>query len=223
MVTRPRHFCRSDSGVTLVEGLIVFPLMLTVIITFIEFGFAMFQWEQTGRAVAVGARLAAVSNPLVTNFSDLGADYVNVPAQVTGDPLPDTMLRVSCTGANATARLPLCNGGIDRILRGSDGVCNAVVGTSVPGMCDLNARIQPENVVVTYTRDGLGYVGRDQGPITTVTVQLRNLSFQTFFLGPLFGLTDLPIRPSPVTFTSEDLATCANPERTATSFSTPCP
>ena len=54
MVTRRRGFRRDESGISLIEGLIVFPLVLTVIITFVEFGYAVFQWSQTGKATAIG-------------------------------------------------------------------------------------------------------------------------------------------------------------------------
>lgn len=221
MVSRLRRFLCNESGVTIVEGLIVFPLMLTMIITFVEFGYAMFQWEQTGRAVAVGARLAAVSNPVATDFASLDDTYP-VTAEA-GDPVPAAKVSVSCTGGKATQTLPQCNNGIDRIVRGSDGVCNSNFGSSTPGMCDLNWRILPENVIVTYTRDGLGFVGRRQGPVTTVTVQLRNMNFATFFVGALFGLTNIPIKASPASFTGEDLATCNDPVRTATDFTSHCP
>ncbi len=222
MVTLLSRFRRDDSGISMIEGLLVFPIMLIAITTFIEFGYGVFQWEQTGRAVAIGARLAAVSDPIVpaANFTPLGATPTG---SVTGAPVPGTVVRTSCTGANAAGSLALCDKTkFDRILFGSDNTCNPSFGTSVPGMCDVNQRIKRENVIVTYTRDGLGYVGRESGPVVTVTVQLRDMSFQTILLGPLLGLDDMPMRPNPVTFTGEDLASCASPTRSATDYSTPC-
>lgn len=217
MVIRLARFRRSESGVTLIEGLIVFPLMLTVIITFVEFGYAIFQWEQTGRAIAIGARTAAVSNP-VTDISSLGANTGTIP----GTPVDEGALRVSCVGDGASAALPKCNASFSRILFGSDGICKTAYGGAYAGMCDVNPQIEAKNVIVTYTRDGLGYIGRDSGPVVSVTVQLRDLNFRTFFLGPLLGVRSIPVPRSPVTVTGEDLATCNNPVRTATDFSTPC-
>lgn len=220
MVTRLARFRRSDSGVTLIEGLIVFPLMLTVIITFVEFGYAIFQWEQTGRAIAIGARVAAVSDPVApeADFTTLG----NYGTGVTGEPVTGTVARTSCVGDVAATGLPKCTAKFNRILFGSDGICRTAYGGAYPGMCDVNPQIQPRHVIVTYTRNGLGYFGRDSGPVVGVTVQLRDLNFRTFLLGPLLGLTSIPIPRSPVTVTGEDLATCANPDRSATDFSSPC-
>lgn len=225
MVNRLARFRRDDRGVTLIEGLIAFPLLLTMIITFVEFGYAVFQWQQTGRAVAIGARLAAVSDPLApaASYDALASDYLTSTTVGTGDPVPAALVRVTCAGATPPSGASTCLATpFNRILFGSDNTCNPSFGTSVPGMCDLNARITAANVLVTYTRDGLGYVGREGGPVVTVTVQLRNMTFQTFFLGRLFGLNSIPMRPSPITFTGEDLASCANPVRNAGSFSTPC-
>ncbi|AWB49510.1 pilus assembly protein TadE [Gemmobacter aquarius] len=225
MVTRPfarlSRFRRSESGVTLIEGLIVFPLMLTVIITFVEFGYAVFQWEQTGRAIAIGARVAAVSDPVAqeTDFKTLGSYSAGLP----GDPVGGDTVRVSCVGDGATAGLAKCTQDFNRILYGSDGICKTAYGGALPGMCDVNPRIKAENVIVTYTRNGLGYIGRDAGPVVNVTVQLRNLNFSTFLLGPLLGIRSIPIPFSPVTVTGEDLSTCNNPARSATTFSNPCP
>lgn len=218
------RFRRSESGVTLIEGLIVFPLMLTVIITFVEFGYAVFQWEQTGRAIAIGARVAAVSDPVApaANFAALG----NIPVSGSnppGSPVDAATVRTSCVGDGAVAGLSKCTTDFNRILFGSDGICKTAYGGALPGMCDVNPRIQAKNVIVTYTRNGLGYRGRNAGPVVNVTVQVRDLTFRTFLLGPLLGLRSIPIPFSPVTVTGEDLSTCNNPTRTAVSFSNPCP
>lgn len=218
MVSGFRRFRRDESGISLIEGLIVFPLVLTVLITFVEFGYAVFQWSQTGKAVAIGARLAAVSSPVAPDYASLAVTG-NAGAPVT--PAVDF---VTC--AMALPKPPneeLCTSDALRILRGSDGVCNPDYGTGVPGMCDFNARIEPRNVVITYTRAGLGYVGRLSGPVTTVTVSTREIPFFFFFVGALFGLDRINMPVTPVTVTSEDMASCSNPVTTATSFTNPCP
>lgn len=217
------RFRRDERGVSLIEGLIVFPIVLVMLVSFVEFGYAVFQWNQTGRAVALGARLAAVSDPVTTDYNDLASDYAGTGTIDAGDPVAPTVIRTSCTGANPTGTLALCNAGIDRIITGSDGVCDADYGTGVAGMCDVNPWIDPENVTVTYTRQGLGYVGRVSGPVVQVTVALRDMRFQFFFLGALLGLDSIRIPSSPVTVTGEDMASCATPTRTAVDFDEPCP
>ena len=51
--------------VALSEALITIPIVMLIFAAFIEFGYAMSQWNQTVKALQYGARLAAVSDPLV--------------------------------------------------------------------------------------------------------------------------------------------------------------
>jgi hypothetical protein len=198
MVGRERGFRRSEDGATLVEGLIVFPIILLTFATFIEFGVAMVQWNQTVKAMQYGARVLAVSDPLVdmTPFES-GPDYPTIE----GGPVPTDEVAVSC-GAGAEA----CNvAGLNRLVYGGDAICDPSAGNRL-GMCDLNGLIRPENIRVTYYRSGLGYVGRPGGPVLSITVETRNLNFDFFFLGALLGLENITIPAHPVTITSEDLS-----------------
>ncbi|MEK6204123.1 MAG: pilus assembly protein, partial [Amylibacter sp.] len=54
-------FINNQDGVSLVEALITFPVLLLTIAVFVEFGFMVFQYNQTAKAVQLGARLASVS------------------------------------------------------------------------------------------------------------------------------------------------------------------
>lgn len=204
MVMRRRlaTFARDARGTALVEGLIVFPLVLMSFATLIEFGFAVYQWNQTAKAVQLGARLAAVSDPLVTDMSPLVADY---PVEQGGAP-PSAAVSVVC-GAGASA----CDSArLDRLIYGSDGVCAPDYGTSKAGMCDFQPRIGPQNLRITYARSGLGYVGRPSGPVVTLTVELRDMTFNFFLLGALLGLDQFVFPPFPVSITGEDLNSCQN-------------
>jgi len=200
-MVRRRHirvFRRSEDGTTLVEGLLVFPILLMVFAALIEFGFAVFQWNQAVKAVQLGARLAAVSDPLPEDMSALTADYTGVPQ---GQPTPTSPVTVSC-GAGEAA----CNPArLNRLIYGSDGACDADYGTSLPGMCDFNPSIGPSNVRISYHRSGLGYVGRPWGPVVTVTLELDGLTFNLPFMGALLGINNMTIPAHPVTVTSEDL------------------
>ena len=72
--------------------------------------------------------------------------------------------------------------------------------------------IGADNVRVTYSRSGLGYVGRPFGAVSTVTVGLQGLTFDFLILDELLpGLGSITIPPHRVSATSEDLcsqATC---------------
>ena len=197
MVRRMKIFPRAEDGSTLVEGLIVFPIILLTFATFIEFGVAMVQWNQTVKAMQFGARVLAVSDPIV-DMAPFTADYPTTE----GGPVPTTAVTVVCGAESTTA----CDQtGLNRLVFGSDGVCGPVADTRL-GMCDLNGLIAPENIRVTYYRSGLGYVGRPGGPVVSITVETRNLTFDFFFLGALLGLNNITIPAHPVTITSEDLS-----------------
>ena len=45
--------------------MLTFPIIMLVFAAFVEFGYAMSQWNQTVKALQYGARLAAVSDPLM--------------------------------------------------------------------------------------------------------------------------------------------------------------
>ncbi|MGC9370869.1 MAG: TadE/TadG family type IV pilus assembly protein [Paracoccaceae bacterium] len=192
-----RVFRHSEDGATLVEGLLVFPILLMVFAALIEFGFAVFQWNQAVKAVQLGARLAAVSDPLPIDMSPLTADH---PAE-HGGATPANMVTVSCGAGEAACDSARLN----RLVYGSDGACEPNYGTSLPGMCDFNPRIGPSNVRVSYHRSGLGYVGRPWGPVVTVTVELDGVTFNLPFMGALLGINNMSIPAHPVTVTSEDL------------------
>jgi hypothetical protein len=201
MVGLKSPFLHDQRGVTLVEGLIVFPLVLLAISTFIEFGVAVLQWNQTVKALQLGARTLAVSSPLVANMNPLVADYPSVQ----GGPTPEADVSVSC-GAGTT---PCIAARLNRLVYGSDGICSPNVGSSLSGMCDFNPAIQPEHIRVTYHRSGLGYVGRPGGPVVTITLETRNLTFNFMFLSALLGLQSIELPAHPVTITGEDLSSCS--------------
>ncbi|MDM7970290.1 MAG: hypothetical protein QUV10_11795 [Paracoccaceae bacterium] len=203
MVRRAISFRRNEDGATLVEGLIVFPIILLTFATFVEFGVAMVQWNQTVKAMQYGARMLAVSDPLAVDLaSHFESDY---PA-TEGGPVLGAIAPVVCTSDGCTQGLDLNEAGLNRVVLGSDGICDPSAEGTRLGMCDLNGLITTDNVQVTYYRSGLGYVGRPSGPVVSITIESRNLNFDFFFLGALLGLENITIPAHPVTITSEDLS-----------------
>ena len=191
-------FREDESGIALSEALITFPIVLLVFAAFVEFGYAMSQWNQTVKALQYGARLAAVSDPLVDSDDFDGAFPVSATNPLNnGTATPnDATLSVSCGYGYA----PCDAAALSRIVYGNNGR---------PGMNDVNWRIQPENLVVTYQRSGLGYWGRPDGPVLTMRLEVRNITFDLPVLGALLGLDDITIPAHPVTITTEDLKTCS--------------
>ena len=202
MVDLRLSFWRDDRGVSLTEGLITIPIVLLVFAAFVEFGYAMSQWNQTVKALQYGARLAAVSDPLTSDFDDVFPADADDPLN-NGDTTPNDPGIFSQCGPG----LANCSAELSRIVQGSDGTCAA--GDPRPGICDLNWRITPDKLVVTYQRSGLGYWGRPDGPVLTMRLEVRDITFDLPVLGALLGLNDVVIPAHPVTITTEDLKTCS--------------
>ena len=202
-----QRFLTDQRGISMVEGIIVFPLLLLAFAAFIEFGFMIFQWNQTVKAMQLGARRAAVSDYIVSDITPLASGYSGIGGDPT--PAPGTA-SVSCGPAGAGC----IAANLDRLVFGDDGVCVAGAG-NLSGMCDLNQNIESRNIVITYHRSGLGYQGRPGkysiNPVTTITVEVRNMNFILPIMGGLFGFSDFTIPTNPVSVTSEDLSTCQLP------------
>ncbi|NRB16415.1 MAG: hypothetical protein HRU33_02240 [Rhodobacteraceae bacterium] len=164
-------------------------VVLLLLAAKIEFGAAMFPWNQVTKATQIGARLAAVSSPITGDAAYAALSEYPATTVVGGSPIPvidgDTtpspFNNVTCGGGTAA--------------------------------CDIApfiaAFIAAENVRVTYYGPGLGYVGRPYGLVTTITVELRDLSFDFIFIDDLIpGLSSLTIPAQPASITSEDVNNC---------------
>ena len=119
----PLSFWRDDRGVSLTEGLITIPIVLLVFATFVEFGYAMSQWNQTVKALQYGARLAAVSDPLVDmdDFTDVFPTEADDPLN-NGDATPnDSTISSSCGATRTACELQRA---LSRVVLGSDGACD---------------------------------------------------------------------------------------------------
>ena len=198
-----RRFASDNAGVVLVEAMISIPILIMILVTMVEFGVATFQWNQSIKALQIGARLASVSSPIVTpeDYATL-SDY---GALIDGDPVPVTVVSVSC-GAGTNP----CNvNEFNRLYFGSDGDCGTPAPGTVSGMCDAAPFLGQDVIRVTYTRAGLGYVGRPFGPVTTITVELHNASFDLLILDDLFSWAGrISVPAHPVSITSEDVSNC---------------
>ncbi len=205
---------RDQAGAVLVEVAVTMSIMLVFLLGSIEFLFVFYQWNAAAKAVQIGARIAAVSDPVAAGLNELSAAAAG--AVLPGDAMPGFV--VTCDGGAAACR---CEGFCTRELtynaaamqtivfgRGSSSCADAASFYNT-GMCDIFSRIGPANVVVTYAQTGLGFAGRPGGPAPTVTVALKDLPLQFFFLSGLIGLDRLSIPPLTTSVTGEDLSSSA--------------
>lgn len=223
MVGRLRRLRDDSEGAAFLEFTLFAGVFFTILFGIIEFSLAFYQWNAATKAVQIGARLAAVSNPVAQELKTLtGPGGGSDPT----DPMPS--FSAVCNGQteqcdctydgnamnctyNAAAMETLVYG------RGNDGDCNRAPNL---GMCTLFYRIAPSNVVVEYRHTGLGYAGRPSVEYTTgqfsshvvptISVHIgapaEPIPFQFYFLSGLLGFGDVPIPGLLSTVTGEDLA-----------------
>jgi len=188
----------------MVEMAIVASLLFIVVLGFVDFGYAFYQWNAANKAVQAGARLASISNPVAVNLPD-AVDDAHLPAtRLPGDDVASGAYDYVCDGASFDTEN--CNSdAFNLIYAGDDGVCGGTANPGRPGMCDFFPRLEKKNVKIEYVATGLGYWTRPGGPVPTIKVSLQNLTFQFYFLGGLLGFNDIDIPSMVSTVTGEDL------------------
>jgi hypothetical protein len=183
----------------MVEASLSITLLLVLTLGFVDFGYALWQWNAASKAVQVGARMAAISPPVATEVIAAG------PATNPGNAIPSGSYNFVCDGAASTCSNGTFNAAnFGRILGGDDGACTRP-STGRPGMCDFFPLITAQNVEIRYASTGLGYQGRPGGAVPTITVSLKGLNYQFFFLGGLLGLSAVNMPSMLSSFTGEDL------------------
>lgn len=197
-----RDFWHSDSGATMVETTIVVLLLFLLLFGFVDFGLAYYQWNAANKAVQVGARLAAVSNPVAIGLKT-AADTTD--SSLIGEAMAAGSYSFSCTGDGTCNSGAFDQAAFDRIFKGDDGACDSAVGR--PGMCDIYPDLegQEANVKIEYLSTGLGYWTRPGGPVPTIRISLNNVPFNFFFLNSLLGFGQITMPSMTSTITGEDL------------------
>jgi Flp pilus assembly protein TadG len=211
---------RDQDGGPLVEATIMIPFLFTFLMGSVDFLYAFGQWSQASKAVEVGARIAAVSDPVADGLS--GANNIAVQAVsstvLLGSAMPD--FQVTCDGSAGTCTCTrgTCTGmgnysatAMNLIVYGRQSTgttCGNPTSYYAAGMCNF-APITAANVTVVYSQTGLGYAGRVAGPVPTITVSLQNVPFQFFFLSGLMGIANVNMPALTTTITGEALSSAA--------------
>ena len=186
----------------MVETLIVLNVIVLMIAAFVEAGYAVNQWNLAAKAVQVGARLAAVSDPVDASLLDwTGLDPDADPPIEPGDPISaEGFASRECRATSVSGDIGACTGGTYSaapMLRLFDRM-KAVLP---------NQGFTADNVRVSYSFTRLGYAGRPGGPVPTVTVSIVGMTFDFFILGRLLGLDTLQMPEFSASIVGEDLAT----------------
>src|SRR5437016_12651214 len=93
------RFTRDNNGGVLVEATIMITIMFVFVLGSIDFLFLFYQWNAAAKAVQVGARIAAVSDPVASGLRDVSTAVVGASVR-PGSAMP--AFTVTCDGANRT-------------------------------------------------------------------------------------------------------------------------
>jgi TadE-like protein len=213
------RFIRDNNGGVLVEATIMIIIMFVFVLGSIDFLFAFYQWNAATKAVQMGVRIAAVSDPVARGLNGLSAGVVSASLR-PGSAMPS--FTVTCDGGTASCR---CEGACKGVGGYNDAAmrtivfgrgstaCGDATSSYTAGMCDVFSKITPANVQIAYTQPaapaGLGFAGRPGGPAPTIKISLQNVPFRFFFLGNLLGFQNIQLPSATTTMTGEDLSSCA--------------
>src|SRR5437764_15035207 len=82
-----RTLARDEDGAVLVEVTVMMTIMFVFLLGSIEFLFVFYQWNAAAKAVQIGARVAAVSDPVAEGLNRLSMGVVGSLA-APGDAMP---------------------------------------------------------------------------------------------------------------------------------------
>src|SRR5258708_30719781 len=103
------RFIRDSKGGVLVEARIMMTIMFVLVLGSVDFLFVFYQWNAAAKAVQVGARIAAVSDPVATGLNGLSAAVVSAALR-PGSAMPP--FTVTCDGGTTTCTCDgACTGG----------------------------------------------------------------------------------------------------------------
>jgi Flp pilus assembly pilin Flp len=201
---RGRRFCfyRDEDGAAAVEFGLLGGSAILLLMAIIDFGNAYWQWNQASKAVQLGVRLAAVSNPVSSDLITFDGSTIGA---VPGDPMP--YFKRVCDGATTS-----CTNGtydpsaMNTIVFGRGNTSCPKTPQNYPPMCALFPRVKPQNVIVEYVQTGLGFAGRPGGPVPTINLRLTGLSYNFIVLNGLLGFREIPMNGLSATATAEDLS-----------------
>ncbi|MER8588912.1 pilus assembly protein [Mesorhizobium sp. M1338] len=206
MVISQGTFWRNQSGATMVEAAIAMPVLLTLLLGFVDFGYAFYQWNAGDKAVQAGARLAQISAPIASGLlleAKTPSDSLDVGKAVPANTYSYVCTAnaagvVSCTcGTGATCQnLNVNQAAFDFIFSGS---------SNRPGMLTFLPTLLKSEVQIQYQASGLGYWTRPNGPVPTITVSIEKHPFQFFFLAGFLGFGTITMPSMLSTVTGEDM------------------
>ncbi|MEE9346739.1 MAG: TadE family protein [Robiginitomaculum sp.] len=201
-MSRLEKFIRNEDGVASVEFALLSVALISVTIGALELGLGFFQYNTAQQAARIGARLAAVSDPVARDMTYMTGLSNNVKS---GDSMPDYLR--TCSGVTQSCNIGAYNSAqMNALLYGpdNDGVC-ATTEKLRRGICDVFPKVSRENITISYQGSGLGIAGNPAVLSPLITVRLSGLEFD-FAVADAFISKKFQAMPDiEVTMMAEDL------------------
>jgi len=181
------RFFRDERGLA-AEFVLVLPLLLLLLLGTIDVGLYAYTINQAEKATQIGARWAAVTDPLATEIRTTSYSGATVGSTQLGqgDRVPAAALGLlTCNSTSCTCTTGPCPGT----------TFNGAAFTNLATrMKEILPSIKDTNIVVEYRGSGLGYAGDPNGPdiAPLITVRLTGYSYNSVVLSPLGTTTNLP-------------------------------
>lgn len=199
-MTLLRRLLRDQRANSAAEFALVLPLMLIMLFGIIDGCRFMWEVNRAEKATQMGARMAAVINPVAGGLNS--TDFTGVGGLKVGDSIPASAVpAITCN--NSTCTCSGCPGGLP-------GTYDSAAFTAlVARMAAMKPDITAANVEVVYTGSGLGYAGDPTGADVSplVTVRLKDLQFSPV---TALMLTNISLPSFSTTLTAEDLVGTAS-------------
>ena len=148
---------RDLRGAAAIETAIVAPFLFTGIIGVVDLGLYLFRWNQVVEAARLGARIAAVSDPV---SSDLASKTGLETGVAPGEPAGDYERVCAAVGQSCTPGGTYSAAAFGRIFYGAGSTaCGDATAPEQVGMCDAYSDLQPAQVTIRYEESGADTAG----------------------------------------------------------------
>jgi Flp pilus assembly protein TadG len=182
MIGRFHLLAPSKSGNTGVEFSLLLPLIILLLLGFLDAARFMWTVNRAEKATHMGVRYAITTDMVA---ADLGSYVFTQSGLNQGDSIPASAFEgVTCDSTGCT------NKGVGP----APGYSATAFNNIVARMRLFMPEIRPENVIVEYDNSGIGYAGDPNAPDVSalVTVRLSGMNFNAITVYAFGGTVPLP-------------------------------
>src|ERR1700759_420649 len=103
------RLARDEDGGPLVEVAILLPILILFLFGGVDFMNALYQWNAAAKAVEIGARIAAVSDPISSGLTAIAENALS-SGLASGSPMPGFTVECDGGAASCSCRSGACEG-----------------------------------------------------------------------------------------------------------------